>query len=119
MLDQYSRNSVSIDQRFNYNINAVSGTLRKSHPKSKITKVPLDDPLLDKVSPKYTITKTKTIWSENSQGLNRPSTSYENTDHSVVILQVMLCGENMAVVEFVLEKDFDRSSTDEEGERHD
>lgn len=23
--------------RFNYNINAVSGTLRKSHPKSKIT----------------------------------------------------------------------------------
>lgn len=79
----------SYSNSFSYNINAVSGTLRKSHPKSRIIISPLDSNLhiFDKGKPHLYI-----------EYLNDPD---------IVILQVMLCGENKALVEFVEKKDFE------------
>lgn len=115
MFNQYSS---TVEQSFNYNINAVSGTLRKSHPKSKITKVPLDDPLLDKICPTYFTEELKTDFYRDSQCREREHTYFKKIYHSAVILQVMLCGDGMAVVEFVLEEDFAEQER-EEGEPHD
>lgn len=98
MLNTYT--SVKNNNNFNYNINAVSGTIRKSHPKSIITKVKLDDTLLDKINPKYTVTTRKYNGSNDYHGYNN------SEDYPVVILQVMLCGDNYCLVEFVLEKYF-------------
>ena len=89
-------------QNFNYNINAVSGTIRKSHPKSIITKVKLDDSLLDKIKPMY---KTKE-WHNPSPSDYRSQGWYTDVENPVVILQVMLCGDNQCLVKFVLDKDF-------------
>lgn len=96
-VDNHSQNN------FNYNINAVSGTIRKSHPKSIITKVKLDDTLLDKVKPMY---KTKK-YHESSESDWRSQGYYSDVENPVVILQVMLCGDNQCLVEFVLKEDFE------------
>ena len=55
MLNHIDNTNIKLtnNKNFNYNINAVSGTIRKSHPKSIITKVGLDDTLLDKIKPMY------------------------------------------------------------------
>lgn len=80
----------SFSNSFSYNINAVSGTLRKSHPKSRIIVSEIKDNLriFDKKNPN--------IWIEH----------WDIRD--IVVLQVMLCGENMALVEFVEKKDFEQ-----------
>ncbi|WP_299054099.1 hypothetical protein [uncultured Eubacterium sp.] len=72
--------------RFNYNINAVSGTLRKSHPKSKIMLRTLDRYL--------------TIFDEDKPTLD--TTSHDE----IIILQIMLLGNDRALIEYVLKKDF-------------
>ena len=73
---------------FNYHVNAVSGTLRKSHPKSKmfIRNLNINDSLFDD-EPKLVI--------------NRYCTK------DVVILQTMLCGDNKVLVEYVIKEDFE------------
>ena len=78
-------NSIVNDNKFNYNINAVSGTLRKSHPKSKIVI--------------RTLSKDLWIFDKDKPRL------YENTNE-IVILQIMLVGDNKALIEYVLKKDF-------------
>jgi hypothetical protein len=100
MLDNYSSIKVHKNDSYNYNINAVSGTIRKSHSKSFITKVKLDDTLLDKVNPRYTISERKYYNKEDYCGYNN------SKDYPVVILQVMLCGDNQCLVEFVKTEDF-------------
>lgn len=77
----------TIVNRFNYNINAVSGTLRKSHPKSKIAiRGLLDKPyIFDDEKPRL----------------------FKFDDTEVIVLQVMLIGDNKAVVEYVNKKDFE------------
>jgi hypothetical protein len=105
MLNSYANTNFKNTNNFNYNINAVSGTIRKSHPKSIITKVKLDDTLLDKINPKYTVT-TKKYYGNNYDSYN------ESKDYPVVILQVMLCGDNYCLVEFVLEEDFQVNEND-------
>ena len=79
-------NSYNQNIGFNYSINAVSGTLRKSHPKSKICVRIVD--------------KHQYIFDEDKPRL---------TDYSkeVVVLQVMLTGENKVLVEYVLKTDFE------------
>lgn len=79
-------NSYNQNIGFNYNINAVSGTLRKSHPKSKICVRKVDS--------------TTYVFDENTPRL---------TDRSeeIVVLQVMLIGENKALVEYVPEREFE------------
>ena len=73
---------------FNYNVNAVSGTLRKSHPKSKMIIRHLDSnsSLFDD-EPKLYVSR------------------YGTKD--VVVLQTMLCGDNKILVEYVLKEDFE------------
>lgn len=78
--------STVTNNKFNYSINAVSGTLRKSHPKSKIILRLLENDL----------------WIFDSQ---KPKLNYK-TDDEIVILQIMLIGDNKALVEYVLREDF-------------
>ena len=73
---------------FNYNVNAVSGTLRKSHPKSKMSIRNLDS--------------TSSLFDDEPKlHINR----YVVKD--VVVLQTMLCGDNKVLVEYVLKEDFE------------
>lgn len=76
----------SVNNSFLYNINAVSGTLRKSHPKSKMCVRRIDDNQL--------------VFNENTPRLTMYSSE-------IVILQTMLTGENMALIEYVLKSDFE------------
>ena len=72
--------------RFNYNINAVSGTLRKSHPKSKIA---IDKPY---------------IFNDEKPRL------FQYDDTEIIVLQVMLIGNNKAIVEYVKKNDFEKEN---------
>ena len=85
-------NSTVVD--FNYNINAVSGTVRKSHPKSRF----LIRALNDKVC----------VFNDE-----KPTVHYADRDE-VVVLQVMLIGDGKGLVEYVLKKDFEEGETDAE-----
>lgn len=76
----------SFNNNFSYNINAVSGTLRKSHPKSKfcVRVVDNDQFVFDSESPRLT-----------------------KYSPEIVILQSMLTGENQVLIEYVLKTDFE------------
>ena len=75
---------------FNYNVNAVSGTLRKSHPKSQMV-----------------VRELK--WDSREFDVNNPTTwngdKYRAED--IVVLQVMLIGNGQAVIEIVHKQDFE------------
>jgi len=94
MLDNFNTNS----NKFNFNINAVSGTLRKSHPKSKtcVTSLSENNMMFDSDNPRRVIKKEQY---ENS---------YATYDviKSIVVLQTMLVGDGKALVEYVLLEDF-------------
>ena len=79
-------NSFYNSNSFSYNINAVSGTLRKSHPKSKFCVRKVDDEIFvfDAKKPRLTY-----------------------YDEEIVILQAMLTGENQVLIEYVLKTDFE------------
>lgn len=86
-------NTTNVNAKFNYNINAVSGTLRKSHPKSK-----------------FTIRRLSTdmcIFSDE----NPPRLLKYGPE--VVILQTMLIGDNRAIIEYVAKKDFEGQNSEE------
>ena len=68
------------------NTNAVSGTLRKSHPKSKFCVRIVDDDQFVFESEKPRLTRY---------------------DNEIVILQAMLTGENQVLIEYVLKDDFE------------
>lgn len=88
--------NTNLNNQFSYNINAVSGTLRKSHPKSKICV--------------RTIEKDLYVFSDNTPLLNGCYGSKE-----IVVLQVMLTGENKCLVEYVNKSDFVES--EQEGQK--
>lgn len=77
----------SINNSFSYGINAVSGTLIKSHPKSKFCVCGIEDNqyVFDTEMPRLTMYADE-----------------------IVVLQVMLTGENKALVEYVLKTDFEQ-----------
>ena len=81
------------NNRFNYSINAVSGTLRKSHPKSKFT-------IRDLSSKTYVFDEDK------------PRLLYDS-NCEIVILQVMLIGDKEALIEYVNKEDFEKSEVAE------
>lgn len=72
------------DFNYNYNINAVSGTLRKSHPKSHIVVRKID---------------SGTCLFDDS----KPTAVYQGKE--AVVLQVMLVGNGNCLVEFVYKSD--------------
>lgn len=80
----------SVHNAFSYNINAVSGTLRKSHPKSKFCVREISD--------------NKVVFDEK-----KPRLTYEEWNPEIVILQLMLTGENRCIIEYVLKADFENS----------
>lgn len=84
-------NSYSQSNQFNFDINAVNGTLRKSHPKSKmmIRKLEKDMACFSTDTPAVDCYKTKEI----------------------VILQTMLIGDGKALIEYVDKKDFEADIT--------
>ncbi len=77
---------------FNYNINAVSGTLRKSHPKSQMI-----------------VREMK--WDSREFDVHNPTTW--NIDRrlaeEVVVLQVMLIGNGQGLIEIIRKKDFEEN----------
>lgn len=73
---------------FNYNINAVSGTIRKSHPKSQII---IRD--LKYNTREFDVSKPS-VWVDGC------------SSEEIVVLQVMLIGNNQGLVEIVRKKDF-------------
>ena len=82
-----------VDNKFNYNVNAVSGTLRKTMKDSKFIIRDLDSDLYI-FTPKY-------------QSL------YYNSD-PIAILQIMLIGNNKCLIEYVDKDIFDKIMSDSE-----
>lgn len=76
----------SVNNSFSYNVNAVSGTLRKSHPKSKFCVRVISD--------------SQFIFDDQEPRLTK-------FDKELIILQIMLTGENKALIEYVLKEDFE------------
>lgn len=74
---------------FNYNINAVSGTLRKSHPKSKMIVRGLTDHPCE-------------FSSRDPQVYDPTTRNYK----SIVVLQAMLCGDDRVLIEYVEKQHF-------------
>lgn len=82
-----------VDNKFNYNVNAVSGTLRKTMKDSKFIISKLDYDLY--------------IFNPNQQSLYYKSAP-------IVILQIMLIGDNKCLIEFVEKDIFDKIMSDSE-----
>ena len=76
----------SVNNSFSYNVNAVSGTLRKSHHKSKFCVRVISD--------------SQFIFDDQEPCLTK-------FDKELIILQIMLTGENKALIEYVLKEDFE------------
>jgi hypothetical protein len=81
MLNSYNNNA------FRFDVNAVSGTLRKSHPKSKfiVREVDWNSYVFNSENPKLTCNGTP-----------------------IVILQVMLTGNKNCIIEYVSQEDFEQ-----------
>lgn len=84
-----------VDNKFNYNVNAVSGTLRRTMKDSKFI---IRD--LDKDCP---------VFLPNHQSL------YQKTD-PIVVLQIMLIGNNKGLIEYVEKDIFDKIMSDSEND---
>lgn len=82
-----------VDNKFNYNVNAVSGTLRKTMKDSKfiISKLDAESYLF---TPGYQTLGYKT--------------------DPIVILQIMLIGNNQCLIEYVKKDIFDKIMSDSE-----
>ena len=82
----------SVNNRFSYKVNAVSGTLRKSHPKSKfrVCAVSQEFYVFDETNPRTTMYSAE-----------------------IVVLQIMLTGENKCIIEYVEKAHFDSEGEDE------
>lgn len=79
MLNSYANNS------FKFDVNAVSGTLRKSHPKSHFIVRAVD--------------KDACVFDPDEPSV------YRNSEE-IVVLQVMLTGDNKCLIEYVNKTDF-------------
>lgn len=71
---------------FAYNVNAVSGTLRKSHPKSKLCVRKVDD--------------GSYVFDDDKPRLRAYSPE-------IIVLQTMLTGEKQVLIEYVLKSEFE------------
>lgn len=85
----FDSTKVHVDgSHFNYNINAVSGTIRKSHPKSQMIIRELE---------------------QNGREFNvaNPTVWVNRGEEEIIVLQVMLIGDNKAIIEFVRKEHFE------------
>ena len=81
----------SVNNQFSYKVNAVSGTLRKSHPKSKFRVCDVSQSL-------YVFDETK------------PRTTTYSAE--IVVLQIMLTAENKCIIEYVEKVYFESEGKD-------
>lgn len=84
-----------VNNKFNYNVNAVSGTLRKTMKDSKFIIRELD-PNLCVFTPEY------------------QSLTYRSAP--IVILQIMLTGDDKCLIEYVEKDIFDKIMSDSEND---
>lgn len=84
-----------VDNKFNYNVNAVSGTLRKTMKDSKFIIRKLDPDLC--------------IFTPECQSI-----SYRSAP--IAILQIMLIGDNKCLIEYVEKDIFDKTMSDSEND---
>lgn len=82
----------SVNNQFSYKVNAVSGTLRKSHPKSKFRVCDVSQSL-------FVFDETKPRTTTNSA--------------EIVVLQIMLTGENKCIIEYVDKAHFESEGDNE------
>lgn len=82
-----------VDNKFNYNVNAVSGTLRKTMKDSKFIIRKLDAEIY--------------LFSPEHQSLGYKT-------GPIVILQIMLIGNNQCLIEYVEKEIFDKIMSDSE-----
>ena len=81
-------NNQSVSTNNSITFNSVAGTLVKSHPKSKFARFGLDR------------SESLAFFDET-----QPHRNIGYSDVDITVLQVMLCGNNMVLVEFVDNKD--------------
>ena len=84
-----------VDNKFNYNVNAVSGTLRKTMKDSKFIIKELDSDIY--------------IFSPKHQSI------YYNSG-PIVILQIMLIGDKKCLIEYVEKDIFDKIMSNSEND---
>lgn len=80
--------NMAVNNAFSYTVNAVSGTLRRSHPKSKFCVRRVNDDCF--------------VFDDKQPRLRG------NSREELVILQAMLTGENNVLIEYVLKADFEQ-----------
>ena len=103
-------NNTSISQevnnsnKFNFNINAVSGTLRKSHPRSKTSVEVLskDNKIFDAERPQKFV-KVETTYEKEYPFRSNSTSVFKD----IIVLQTMLIGNDKALVEWVFEEEFE------------
>ena len=83
-------------------INAVTGLILKNHPKSWFEKFDLNSD------------RAKRLFKEGGdkgyqfcEGYGGRGYSIDNPENAIVVLQMMLCGEQTVVAELVFKKDFE------------
>lgn len=109
---------VDASSTHNLNFNAVSGTLCKSHPKSVFAWFHKDSPVGEKIMgphPTYRFDFEKRANRISRYGYGYEETRYEyaNGEEPVVVLQVMLTGEDNVIAEIVRADDFYEPPTEE------
>ncbi len=89
-------NSYSADHSFrqNFTFNSISGTLIKSNAKSKIVRFHMKSPMAE-----VAFSKSPRIYEQD-----------------VYILQVMLCGDNELIIEYITKSDYEKQLEDDKGE---
>lgn len=86
----------------NLNINAVSGSILKNHPKSWFITFHLDS------------NYAKQILVGGGHRARRNEYPYDDPEHDIIILQMMLCGDMQVIAECVYRKDYE-SKEDTDG----
>lgn len=88
----FNQTAYSPTHNNNLNINAVSGMLVKNHPKSFIVQCSLDSN-----TAKHLFNTSKPYW--------------QSPKHQVVVLQVLLCGNDRVMCEIVFKENWDEPLT--------
>lgn len=99
MLNSYSKQNINIDNTLN--INACSGGIYKTYPKTFMCRFHLQSKLANSLlgpNPIY----------------NFSTNEYESKWKEVVILQMVICGDMEVMAEIITKEDFDKILKDEE-----
>lgn len=103
------------------NIDAVSGSLSKSHPKSVMLTMEFNSPLyksLFRGNPKYRFNKSRTLHHSAEDPIDWYSYldstwyTYDYPEEEIIVLQTMILGHNQILVEIVRKSDMEEVEDD-------